>query len=158
MKKIDSFINQYSLSKTLRFRLIPYGNTLANFHARAVLEKDVKLAESYKRVKEYIDMYHKFFIDDALSSMEKMDIAAYKELYEKHNKTDKEKEQLKTEAEKLRKIIAKRLSSHPDYKKLFGKELILELLPKFLTDEEHRKTVSEFNLFTTYFVGFHENR
>jgi len=47
MKKIDCFINQYSLNKTLRFKLIPYGSTLDNFKARNILEQDRELAESY---------------------------------------------------------------------------------------------------------------
>lgn len=158
MKKIDSFINQYSLSKTLRFKLIPYGATLDNFYARQLLEHDVELADCYAQVKVLIDEYHKRFIEDALSVIKHIDISDFSSLYYRKNKTDSEKKKFTDEAEKLRKLVSKALTAHPDYKKLFGKEIITELFPAFLEDAHQKEIVSRFDRFTTYFVGFHENR
>ena len=62
MKKIDKFTNKYSISKTLRFRLIPQGKTLEYFNKR-YLASDVERSDEYQIVKEYIDRYHKTFIE-----------------------------------------------------------------------------------------------
>lgn len=59
----------------------------------------------------------------------------------------------------MRKQISKQLTSTEIYKKrLFGKELICEDLPSFLTDKDERETVECFRSFTTYFKGFNTNR
>lgn len=158
MKKIDRFINQYSLSKTLQFKLIPYGKTLENFIKNGFLEQDMVRAEKYGLVKKYIDRYHKHFIDTTLRSIREMDVSAYAELFYKSVKTEKDSKELKKEEEKLRKSVADAFKKRPEYGKLFKKELIKELLPAFLKDEEELTTVEYFKSFTTYFVGFQENR
>ena len=158
MKKIDSFINQYSLSKTLRFKLIPIGETLENFKAKCLLEQDQERATLYEKVKEYIDEYHKYFIDSVFESSKGLDVCTYADLYYKSNKSAEEKKSLNNEAAKLRKAIADMLTKHPDFKKLFDKAIIVELLPSFLKDEAKLEEVAAFSLFSTYFYGFHQNR
>lgn len=158
MKKIDSFINQYSLNKTLRFKLIPYGATERNFYEHVYLERDKERAQLYKNVKKYIDEYHKYFMDISLSGIKHLDISDYAELYYKSNKNDSDKDQMKKEADKYRKYISKVLTSHSDYKKLFDKRIITEVLPFWLKDTKQIKEVEEFSSFSTYFRGFHENR
>ena len=159
MKKIDAFINQYSVPKTLQFKLIPYGKTLENFTANKLLEQDKERAKAYSVLKNYMDIYHRYFIDNALfNDIKYLDIKRYAELYYKKNKSDAEKKQLKDEAAGLRKYIANVLRSHSDFKKLFGKEMILELLPGFECEEIDKAVVAQFNRFTTYFIGFYENR
>ena len=158
MKKIDSFINQYSLLKTLRFKLVPIGKTSENFISKKLLELDVRRAELYEKVKGYMDEYHRYFIDNAFDSSCGVDVCAYADLYFKGNKSNKEKEQLKKEAENLRKEIAKILTSHKDYGKLFSKEMVTEVLPSTLSEVEKLNDTAEFNNFYTYFKGFNENR
>ena len=58
----------------------------------------------------------------------------------------------------MRNQISKQLKSNACYKRLFGKELICEDLPSFLTDKDERETVECFRRFTTYFKGFNTNR
>jgi len=53
------FTNQYSLSKTLRFELIPIGKTLVNIETKGLLAQDNQRASSYKQMKKTIDEYHK---------------------------------------------------------------------------------------------------
>ena len=43
-KSIDSFINRYQLSKTLRFKLKPIGETETNFIKKGLLEDDKQRA------------------------------------------------------------------------------------------------------------------
>ena len=51
---MEKFTNLYSLSKTLRFELIPQGKTLSNIEKNNFLQQDSDRAEKYKKVKEKI--------------------------------------------------------------------------------------------------------
>ena len=64
---MKQFTNLYPVSKTLRFELIPQGETRA--HLNDLIAEDEQRAEDYKEVKKYIDRYHKWFIDDCLSKV-----------------------------------------------------------------------------------------
>lgn len=157
-KMIDSFTNRYSLSKTLRFKLIPVGKTEENFKAKQLLEQDEKRAESYKKVKAYMDRYHKAYIESVLSGFVLNGVKEYAELYYKSGKTDAELNLLEKAEEKMRKQIAGALKSDERYSLLSKKEFITKLLPEYLTDEEEIATTAEFAEFSTYFSGFFQNR
>ena len=58
--KIDSFINCYSMSKTLRFKLAPEYETAKNLLNRGFLERDEARAEDYARMKKVIDKYYSY--------------------------------------------------------------------------------------------------
>ena len=155
----EQFINRYPLSKTLRFALIPVGETENNFNKNLLLERDKQRAENYEKVKGYIDRFHKEYIESVLSKagIEKVD--EYANLYWKSNKDDSDAKAMESLENDMRKQISKQLTSTEIYKKrLFGKELICEDLPAFLTDENEKETVECFKNFTTYFNGFHTNR
>lgn len=158
MKKIDSFINCYPLSKTLRFSLVPVGKTEENFNAKMMLEEDEKRAESYEKVKGYIDRYHKSYIESVLSTFALSDLDSYAELYYKSGKSDSDKDKMTKAEENLRKQIAKALIGADSYSAMFKADIIKKLLPEFLRDEEEKATVDEFASFSTYFTGFFENR
>ncbi|MBE6938782.1 MAG: type V CRISPR-associated protein Cpf1 [Ruminococcaceae bacterium] len=156
--KINGFIHQYPLSKTLRFKLIPYGRTLEHFTTNISLQKDEELARLYQRVKGYIDEYHRHFINEVLSSVAALDVSAYASLYYKASKDPNDKKKLENEGNALRKKIATHFSSHKNYKTLFDKDLICNILPAWVEDEEKKREIEHFHQFTTYFVGFYENR
>ena len=59
---MKQFTNLYTLSKTLRFELIPIGKTLEYVQQNGLLTQDEQRADSYKKVKKIIDEYHKAFI------------------------------------------------------------------------------------------------
>lgn len=155
----EQFINRYPLSKTLRFSLIPVGETENNFNKNLLLEKDKQRAENYEKVKGYIDRFHKEYIESVLSKARIEKVDEYANLYWKSNKDDSDAKAMESLENDMRKQISKQLTSTEIYKKrLFGKELICEDLPSFLTDKDERKTVECFRSFTTYFNGFHTNR
>lgn len=77
MKKIDQFTNQYALTKTLRFSLIPQGQTYKNFKNNQILEEDEERAQNYQKVKKLIDTYHKSFIEKSLNNIFLQDLQAY---------------------------------------------------------------------------------
>ena len=49
------FTNLYPVSKTLRFELIPEGETLYYLEKNGVLENDEKRNEDYKKLKKLMD-------------------------------------------------------------------------------------------------------
>lgn len=155
----EQFINRYPLSKTLRFSLIPVGETENNFNKNLLLEKDKQRAENYEKVKGYIDRFHKEYIESVLSKARIEKVNEYANLYWKSNKDDSDIKAMESLENDMRKQISKQLTSTEIYKKrLFGKELICEDLPSFLTDKDERETVECFRSFTTYFKGFNTNR
>ncbi len=155
---IDSFTNQYSLSKTLRFKLIPVGKTEENFNNKQLLGQDEKRAESYIKVKGYMDRYHKAYIESVLNSFVLNGVKEYAELYYKSGKTDAELNRLEKAEEKMRKQISGALKNDERYSLLSKKEFITKLLPEYLSDDEEKATTAEFAEFSTYFTGFFQNR
>lgn len=164
MRKIDQFTNQYSISKTLQFKLIPVGKTAEHFDKSGILEQDEERAKLYQNVKKHIDEYHKHYIDKKLATIQTMDVSAYAELYGKTGKTPEDKIALRECSKVLRKQIADALSKNPEGKtdpifdKLFKKECITELVPEWLEDDDKIFEVEQFKKFTTYFIGFYDNR
>lgn len=154
MKKIDSFTNKYSISKTLRFRLIPQGKTEEYFGQR-YLKSDEARAEEYELVKEFIDRYHKAFIEKVLSSEEIPDhlLIDYYNLFVKNEDLGEINTILKELVSDFFKIAHKE-----EYNCLFKKELMTGLLPSYLTSDDEKKIVEHFSSFTTYFSGFNKNR
>ena len=52
---MENFVNKYSLSKTLRFELIPQGKTKEYIDAKGLLKQDADRADSYQKVKKKKD-------------------------------------------------------------------------------------------------------
>lgn len=154
----EQFINCYPLSKTLQFSLIPVGKTEDNFNKNLLLKKDKQRAENYEKVKGYIDRFHKEYIESVLSKARIEKVNEYANLYWKSNKDNSDTKAMESLENDMRKQISKQLKSGARYKRLFGKELICEDLPAFLTNENEKETVECFRSFTTYFKGFNTNR
>lgn len=154
----EQFINCYPLSKTLQFSLIPVGKTEDNFNKKLLLERDKQRAENYEKVKGYIDSFHKEYIESVLINARVEKVDKYADLYWKSNKDDSDAKAMEALENDMRKQISKQLTSTASFKRLFGKELICEDLPAFLTDKNEKETVECFRSFTTYFKGFNTNR
>lgn len=121
--KLTEFTGKYQLSKTLRFELIPQGNTLENIQKKGLINKDQERAISYQAMKKTIDEYHKWFIGLALNSASLENLEDYAELYfETKDQRDETKfSKVKTE---LRKEIVKKFSE--DENKQIFKNLFLK--------------------------------
>jgi CRISPR-associated protein Cpf1 len=160
----QKFINKYALSKTLRFELIPQGATLENIEKSGILKQDELRANQYQLAKKIIDKYHKDFINKALDGLTLNGLDEYSTLYSILKKDDNQKKEFDEIQTKLRKQIADRFSKHPNkyvadkFKNIFTKDLIKTDLLNFVKDEDEMLIVKEFENFTTYFTGFHENR
>lgn len=158
MNSFSNFTNLYSLSKTLRFELKPIGKTLEYIEKEGILIKDEKRTESYKKVKKIIDNYHKSFIEKSLDGLQLDLLEDYYFLYQKSKKDEIQKKQFEVIETKLRKQIAERFSKHILFQTIDKKELIKEDLQSFVQTEDEKNLVKEFENFTTYFTGFHQNR
>ncbi len=166
MKTFNDLTGLYSLSKTLRFELKPVGKTKDNIETKGIIAQDEKRAEEYKKVKDIIDRYHKSFIDMCLAGLvlrttsdgNNDSLEDYVALASKSNRDEKEEKDFDDVKTALRKQIVDAFKKGNSYSDLFKKELILNHLPDFVTDEQEKQMVENFSKFTTYFTGFNENR
>lgn len=171
MEKVNltDFTNLYPLSKTLRFKLVPIGATEKNLKTSGILDGDFKRAGAYAQVKNLIDSYHKAFIEDVLSKAELEWGKLYEQfdLYQKESNKEKKRKQRKemeAQQKRMRQTISGLFKKDKRYEKLFKKELLTELLPSIIKDDESgtitdkKAALDAFNRFATYFKGFHENR
>ena len=153
------FTNQYPVSKTLRFELIPQGRTLEKIEQKGFINQDNQRAEDYKEVKEIIDEYHKDFIEKSLEGLKLEGLKEYYNLFSKITLEEDDKKQLEDYKKNLRNQVADRFKQHKDFKTLFKKDLIKKDLVDFLAEDANKKElVNKFSNFTTYFTGFHDNR
>lgn len=153
--------NKYSLSKTLRFELLPIGKTKENIIKNGFLEKDEHRAASYKNVKKYCDEYHKYFIDKCLEEIEieKDLLNEYYNVLKKENKSIEDKNTLKWLEQQFRTKIAENFKKDAEYKGLFGKEIITRYLNNYYNgNNKIIDEISEFKKFTTYFTKYNNNR
>ena len=158
---ISSFIDQYPVSKTLRFSLIPQAETLANMEQDCVLQNDQKRADDYVGVKQILDAYHKHYMEEALSAFKFSEevLLNYEQLYIQND--TEALEALETE---MMKSVAFELQGGADkdrmaaYKNLSDKNMIHSTLPAFVKTEDQRKLLKSWEHFWTFFTGYNQNR
>ena len=153
--------SKYSLSKTLRFELIPIGKTKKFIEERGLLDKDEHRAENYKKVKRYCDEYHKIFINNCMKDFKLNSelLERYYTILKKEKRNEEDKKELKSLEDEFRRKISERFQKDGKYNGLFGKEIINDyLMNMYKDDKEKFDQISEFKRFTTYFTGFNTNR
>ena len=170
MATINEFCGQengYSRSITLRNKLIPIGKTADNL--KQFLEKDQERADAYPEIKNLIDEIHRGFIEDTLTKFSFLweplfdDFELYQNEKDKSKKATKKKDLEKFQSGARKKIV-EAFKKHPDYDKLFKDGLFKELLPALIENSSDceisnkEEALKVFDRFSTYFVGFHENR
>ncbi len=176
----ERLTNIASISKTLRFRLKPVGKTLENLEKLGKLDKDFERNNFYPILKNIADDYYRQYIRNRLTDLNLDWIKLYY-AHELLNSTDKEsKKNLTTIQSEYRKILLNILSGELDkngekfskdivkknkelYGKLFKKEFILEILPKFVENtniynKEYFNGINLYNKFTTRLSNFWEAR
>ncbi len=154
----DEYTHLYSVSKTLRFELIPQGKTQEYIEQNGILEEDLHRQESYKKVKKILDRYYKDFISTALETVHLNGLEEYAQYYYKSHKDASDEKVLAQKKADLREKIVEQIESQEGYESLFNKDLILKSVPAYCTDPDELACLEEFKSFTTYFSGFWENR
>ena len=161
MSSFQDFTNLYSLCKTLRFELIPIGET--ENAIKGFLSNDERRAEDYKTAKRIIDKYHQAYINRRLKDFgfrinscgENNSLQEYYNCVKDARTSNGDT--LETIRTNLRKQIANCLCDTEEFKRIDTKKLFEDDLPRFVSESDSR-LINEFKNFTTYFVGFHQNR
>lgn len=159
--EFEKFTKKYQVNKTLRFALISQENTQKYITDRSILEHDIERDQAYKSVKKLMDDYYKAFIDECLDDIE-LDWVALADAIKKFRKKELGQDKLKLEQEKARNEISARFKKMPEFKKIFKKEFINELLPEFCktqgVEEEKSEQIKLFSKFVVYFDGYFKVR
>lgn len=154
----ETLTNQYSLNKTLRFRLEPIGMTGEYIKSNHILDTDQERKQAYVIVKKMIDEYHIMVINEALQGQKLSDLDETAELYCMRQRDEKQEKELEDCFTKLRKQIVAYLKAHENYGILDKKELIKNELPKKARSQEEYDALKCFENFTTYFTNFNTVR
>ncbi|MCL1969147.1 MAG: hypothetical protein FWF65_06275, partial [Bacteroidetes bacterium] len=132
MEQLTNFTNLYSLSKTLRFELIPQGKTLETFSkwieefneketsAENLFAKDKNIFDAYVALKPILDKIHEEFITYSLESeiAKGIKFEKYYELYKKRQNKEKDDDSLSKIEKALRESIGE---TYKAGKELFDK-------------------------------------
>ena len=165
---LSKFTNLYSLSKTLRFELIPQGKTKETFvkwieelkeneaeelkNTKNLLAQDEHRAKSYKKVKKIIDEYHKWFISNSLEDVKLDGLNDYYFIFTLSKEDKTKNEELKKAQDKLRKQIVNAFKKEKGlFNKLSGKELFKDskdelALLKTIIPHFNKKTLERLNI------------
>lgn len=158
-KYFEPFTNLFSTNKTLRFRLIPQGETENYITKNGLLAEDEVRRTAYKNVKKLIDDLHRDYIETQLKDFSLTTEGLQDYLTHLRNSEDTKKYSPKTDlGETCRKEIKNKLEESETYKKLFSKDCISLLKEKHKDNLENLDQINQFIGFSTYFTGFFDNR
>jgi hypothetical protein len=154
------FTNLYSTSKTLRFNLVPEGDTLKNIEKNGILKQDEQLAVDFKKAKKIADNWLKDFLNKSLegATLNADNLTSFEESYNTFPRTDEEQKRFEELQKTLRKEITSCFQKNPKYKLLGSADLIKKELPEFAKTDEEKELIKKFKDFTTYFTGYHTTR
>lgn len=169
-------IPHYELSKTLRFSLIPKFETVKHIESGNLIDEDKDRDKAYSTVKDILDKYHKYYIEQALGEYSFPDDLLQKTLEcykEKSNKTDNDKEKkdrlknLNNCYVSLRKDIVEQFKDAPKSTEKIFSVLLAKKKKGSDGDGDSEKSplsdkevslVKQFDGFTTYFSRYDKNR
>ena len=151
----EEYVKQYGLNKVLRFELKPQGRTQEYIEKKGLLEEDEVRAQDYVPVKKMMDKYHKEFIDKALSELQLDGLDEYYALYMSHERDEKKFKNIES---KLRKQIVSCFKKQENFETLLKPGLMVQEIANSVEREDEKKVIESFQKFSTYFVGFFENR
>ena len=170
----NDFVGQYSLSKTLRFELKPIGKTKEWLEKNDVFASDEERANNYTVIKELLDQYYRFYIEQSLKN-KKLTASLVKDAYEAYCKQDDKK------TENLNMKLRKEVAGFFNNKEKFGlkdyKNLLVLTAPKDKKQpsilaqwidgnadfspadkEKYIEAIRNFAGFTVYFSGYKQTR
>lgn len=150
----------YQLQKTLRFELKPVGDTEKNISK--FLEEDSRRAKDYLEVKLIIDNYHRFFIDDVLSTIN-LDWTRLFDALIKFGKDKDSSTELESIQSEYRISIMKLFEADKRFDALTAStpcDLFKKIFPKWqnISSQKNLEALNSFQKFSSYFIGFQENR
>ena len=168
----SKFTNKYPISKTLKFELIPIGESREYIKNNNILEEDKKRADDYVKAKKILDEAHREFINYGLTNLvfEQSELEKFNNLYQenKNDRDDKTQKLLYEQQNKLRKVVANKFKNNL----LFKKDIIRQILPEWMVKKDSellerlrkhkidnpKEIIESFSNWTSYFVGYHNTR
>ena len=158
MKDISDFTGIYSLSQTMKFELKPIGSTAKKLEDSGLLNQDLKRAEDYPKVKDFLDGKHKIFLQKTLSKINDIDWQPLADAIDLFQKDRSQQKMLEAKQSEFRKAIVNRIKEDDEY------ALLTEKTPSKLFKYEISHApdvlaeVKTFGRFACYFKGYQENR
>ncbi len=154
----SNFTNCYSISKTLRFSLIPQFETRENILKNGILLSDKEKSVNYEKIKPILDKCHIKYIDKYMSIYSD----DWNELYEALIEAQKDKTK-KQSLEAVQKKYRKKISTFlkKESKELNPKELIDGAIKGTYYVPEMKESIDlfhSFNKFSTYFINYQTAR
>jgi len=156
----ENYTNLYSVSKTLRFSLIPMYETESNIQKYGILNNDEIKASEYKKVKELFDRCHKAYIEKRLVTLNPLD---WSELYAALIRSQQDKtDEFYLLSQEYKNAISHHLKSGEEYKLLKPDAIIKsvvkdeETLVQFTPEE--KESIKVFNRFSSYFLNYSTTR
>lgn len=165
MALMNEFVYRYPITKTLRFKLVPVEGTAERINAFNIIDSDEALSENYKKMKCTGDEFHKDFIQKVLSTVHTLKnydwycsllMASPEEKREPSYRKD-----LSAATTALKTEISNLFSADPDYKKIFKKEFLTELLPAWIARSGRKDELyfdESFKRRSTLFANYHTAR
>ena len=148
-KKIDQFTHQKPVVRTLRFSAIPVGLTGENLAKARALENDKELQNKLEQMKGIVKRYNRDYISQKLYGFQLKGLSDYYELFLKKDKTPEDDDAILAMEESFREAISEHLMKDNKFVKMFGKSLVTELLPEYVTTKEEKEVVDAFSKNTT---------
>ncbi len=147
MAAFKGFTNLQPVTKTVKFRLEPVGNTMKNIEANNVLKNAEIRAEKRQALKEYIDQFHKDYIEKKLSNSNLL----YEKVFTEEELTqlliayeDKDQEEVEKIYSQFGKNLYQYMIDSKEYKDMDKKEFINDILPKVFKDDAEALEIFEF--------------
>lgn len=150
MSVFENFTHLYNLSKTLKFELKPYlpegmsesekekylESFWTNYLECALYRHDNERKESYPIVKELLDIFHRRFIKDALSTFVCAEGHTWQDLFDLYIK-DKKAKTFADMQKSIREDIVKHFKAHEWWPYIDSpKGLIEEVIPNLITNDD----------------------
>ncbi len=160
-------VRQYQESKTLRFGLVPQGETMKWMTERGILVEDEERAVTAKRVQAEMDGFYGNLIETRFENAH-YDWTEYVRLMsEARKKDDAAKKAFETARKQKAKELIAGLLSDDERKQFFGRKILDDILPKYISSREDISEeeklaklddIDKFKNFFGYFLSFAENR
>ena len=147
MKSFNGFTNLQPVTKTVKFRLDPVGNTMKNVEKNNILENAALRVEKRNELKVYIDKFHKEYIDKKLSDFSALSEEVFPkyimdELFDLYTAGDKAG--VESRFAQIGEKLTDYMTNSKEYEFMEKKEFIKDILPNAFKGDNEAQLVFSF--------------
>lgn len=162
----ENFTNVYPVTKTLRFSLIPVGETLNNISKDKVIENDEYLSKKEHDLKKICDEFYVDFVENVFENISNETFIVGKKnnkenLIECYFAAYKEKDaEKKTKYSKeIISVLTKEFRNDKRFEKMFNGKMLTDILPEYVNGSNNKLELIElFKGKSTRFTNYYQNR